>query len=113
MEHDLFSLEYHDLMCNFLFIHLLRLEQWYFKKRIHSNGTVVHVQVTTLVPSGHIRAYTLCGALVAESPLYKDLRYPNPTLLARGLVLASTITSRTLLCEFSCQDDKLLWPSYC
>ncbi|XP_045112196.1 uncharacterized protein LOC123505146 [Portunus trituberculatus] len=65
--------------------------------------------VTTLVPSGHIRAYTLCGALVAESPLYKDLRYPNPTLLARGLVLASTITSRTLLSYWHMDRDRDYW----
>lgn len=65
--------------------------------------------VTTLVPSGHIRAYTLSGALVAESPLYKDLRYPNPTLLARGLVLASTITSRTLLSYWHMDRDRDYW----
>lgn len=65
--------------------------------------------VTTLVSSGHIRAYTLSGALVAESPLYKDLRYPNPTLLARGLVLASTITSRTLLSYWHMDRDRDYW----
>lgn len=53
--------------------------------------------VTTVVSAGHVVSYTLSGNLVAESPLYKDLRYPNPTLLVRGLIFASTITSRTLL----------------
>ncbi|KAG0713108.1 hypothetical protein GWK47_016966 [Chionoecetes opilio] len=65
--------------------------------------------VTTLVASGHIHAYTLGGALVAESPLYKDLRYPNPTHLARGLVLASTITSRTMLSYWHMDRDRDYW----
>lgn len=65
--------------------------------------------VTTMMPSGHIHAYTLSGALVAESPLYKDLRYPNPTLLSRGLVLTSTITSRTLLSYWHMDRDRDYW----
>lgn len=63
-------------------------------------NNVLYSQVTAVVSGGYVSSYTVTGNLVAESPLYKDLRYPNPTILTRGLVFASTITSRTLLCKF-------------
>ncbi|XP_045615756.2 uncharacterized protein [Procambarus clarkii] len=65
--------------------------------------------VTTIVSGGHVSSYTLSGNLVAESPLYKDLRYPNPTLLARGLVFASTLTSRTLLSYWHMDRERDYW----
>ncbi|KAK4298005.1 hypothetical protein Pmani_029611 [Petrolisthes manimaculis] len=65
--------------------------------------------VTTLVSSGHVLTYTLMGSLVGESPLYKDLRYPNPTLLSRGLVFSSTMTSRALLSYWHMDRDRDFW----
>ncbi|XP_042865360.1 uncharacterized protein LOC122248968 [Penaeus japonicus] len=65
--------------------------------------------VTAVVSGGYVSSYTLTGSLVAESPLYKDLRYPNPTILTRGLVFASTITSRTLLSYWHMDRDRDYW----
>nr|XP_053649816.1 uncharacterized protein LOC128700563 isoform X2 [Cherax quadricarinatus] len=65
--------------------------------------------VTTIVSGGHVSSYTLSGSLIGESPLYKDLRYPNPTLLSRGLVFASTITSRTLLSYWHMDRERDYW----
>ncbi|XP_042215032.1 uncharacterized protein LOC121861410 isoform X2 [Homarus americanus] len=65
--------------------------------------------VTTIVSGGHVSSYTVSGNLIAESPLYKDLRYPNPTLLSRGLIFASTITSRTLLSYWHMDRERDYW----
>lgn len=65
--------------------------------------------VTAVVSGGYVSSYTVTGNLVAESPLYKDLRYPNPTILTRGLVFASTITSRTLLSYWHMDRDRDYW----
>ncbi|KAK7083722.1 hypothetical protein SK128_014275, partial [Halocaridina rubra] len=41
--------------------------------------------------------------------MYKDLRYPNPSVLSHGLVFASTITTRTLLAYWHVLRDSDYW----
>lgn len=84
------------------------------KCRIHTSSSPLFWDlwngfVTVVLSGGHVTTYTKTGGLVGESPMYKDLRYPNPTVLSHGLVFASTITSRTLLAYWHMARDRDYW----